>query len=131
MTNQTTVYGTIASSTVAVSVALAERYDYIAIENLAPPPDAASPNAETQIIWVRTDGTAAVSEADDNFSVMPGERLVLAPMSGLWTQAALNIPHGTGMGQSLYGATANPGTSVSVILDTGSVSTNFSVEAAG
>jgi hypothetical protein len=128
MTNSTTVYGTIASASVAVTVALAERYDYLAIENLAP---AVAGAPETQIIWVRTDGVAAVPQADVNFSVMPGERVLVSPMNGLWTQAALNIPHGTGMGQSLYGGTANPGTSVSVILDTGTVSTNFSVEAAG
>lgn len=128
MTNATTVYGTIASSTTAVSAALAERYGYIAVENLSPP---AGATPEPQLIWVRTDGTAAVKEADGCFSVNPGERMVVAPMNGLWTQAALCIPNGTGMGQSRYGGTANPGTSVSVILDNGTTSTNFSVEAAG
>jgi hypothetical protein len=130
MSNATTVYGTISSSTVAVSVALAERYNYLTIENLSPP-GAATP--ELQLIWVRTDGTAAVKEADGCFSVNPGERMLVAPMNGIWTQAALNIPFGTNnwQGASLYGRVANPGTSVSVILDNGTTLTNFSVEAAG
>lgn len=137
MTASQTFYGTIASSTVAVTATLTNYYDSVVVENLGVP---LSTGPETQIIWVRADGTAAVKEADGCFAIMPGQSLVLDNGLAFWRQSQSVIPAGTmaassvsapasitPMGSSLAGGVANPGTSVSVILDTGTTSTPFVV----
>lgn len=137
MTSSQTFYGTIASSTVAVTAALTNYYDSVVVENLATP---IVTGAETQIIWVRADGTAAVKEADGCFAITPGQSLVLDNGLAFWRQSESVIPAGTmaassvsapasivPMGSSLAGGVANPGSSVSVILDSGTTSTPFVV----
>jgi hypothetical protein len=136
-----TVYGTIASSSVAVTAALTGYYQSITVQNLADPATTVA-GTETQIIWVRADGTAAVAEADGCFAVMPGQVLTLNNGLAFWSQVYSVIPAGTltgapagqgtpyevqPYGSSLVGGKTNPGVHVSVILDTGSVSTNFAV----
>lgn len=137
MTATETVYGTIASSTVAVTAALSAWYDTITIENIATP---INTGAETQTIWARADGIVAVKEADGCFVIMPGQVVELSNGLTSWRQSQSVIPAGTmaassisapatisPMGSALAGNVANPGTSVSVILDTGTTSTNFVV----
>jgi hypothetical protein len=92
--------------TTAVSGTLTPRYEFISVLN------------ETGVeIWVRTDGTAAVLDADLCSAVAPGERALLANTAVLWTQAQSVIPSGTHnqWGQSQAGGVSNPGTSISVI----------------
>lgn len=95
------------------------RWAYIYVEN----------TGTTGILWVRTDGSAATA-GDGSYSVSPGQSIVVANDLGLWSQAASVIPAGTyatnmavgsgtppeiqPYGSSLYGGTANPGTSVSI-----------------
>lgn len=136
MTATETVYGTIASSTVAVTSALTGNYGSVTVENLATP---INTGAETQIIWVRADGIAAVKEADGAFAVMPGQTIVLDNGLAWWSQGLMNVPAGTvtvsngtpaivqPFGSSIAGGIANPGVSVSTILDSGTTSTNFVV----
>jgi hypothetical protein len=137
MTASETVYGTIASSTVAVTASLTAYYDAVLVQNLATP---VVSGAETQIIWVRADGTAAVKEADGCYAIMPGQSLLLDNGLAYWRQSQSVIPSGTmavssvsapasitPMGSSLAGGVANPGTSVSIILDSGTTSTPFVV----
>ena len=102
------------------------RWAYVRVENTA-----ASGGG---VLWVRTDGTAAAA-ADGSYSLNPGESGVFANALPLWTQAASVIPAGSDVasplaagqpgwpgtpaspsvfGGSLYGQTANPGTSVSI-----------------
>jgi hypothetical protein len=129
------VQGTIASSSSAASVSLVPRWAYITIQN------------EGSVgIWVRTDGQAAAVAGDYSFYVGPASALLLANMAPLWYQSATVIPESTSgrgninpsdpsenqpYGSSYYGQLANPGTTVSVILSTGSSSQTFAVAAAG
>lgn len=128
-----TVYGTIASSTVPVSVSLTGYFQNITIQNLS----------SSQLIWARADGTAAASEADGSYAIQPGTTVELSNGEPYWTQAFSVIPAGTLVGgtpgtpaeiqpygSSLAGGKANPGVHVSVILDTGTTSTNFVVSSA-
>jgi hypothetical protein len=137
-----TVYGTIASSTVAVTAALTGNYGSVQVTNLGDP-DTATAGTETQVFWVRADGTAAVKEADGCFPVMPGQSVTLNNGLAYWSQAYSVIPAGslTGgtpgtpalvqpFGSSLAGGASNPGVSVSIILDTGTTSTPYSVASA-
>ncbi len=136
-----TAYGTIASSSTAVTATLSNFYQSITVENLGDPSTTVA-GTESQIIWVRADGTAAVKEADGCYAVMPGQVLTLNNGLQWWSQVYSVLPKGTlagtgpgtgtpyvvqPYGSSLYGQTANPGVSVSVILDTGSTSTPFVV----
>lgn len=133
-----TAYGTIASSTVATTATLSNYYQSITVENLADPVTTTA-GTETQIIWVRADGVAAVKEADGCYAVMPGQVLTLNNGLIWWSQVYNVLPKGTisvspgtpaevqPYGSSLMGQTANPGVSVSVILDTGTTSTPFVV----
>lgn len=136
-----TFYGTIASSTVPVTAALSNWYQSLTVENLGDP-STTTAGTETQIIWVRADGIAAAARADGCFAVMPGQVLTLNNGLIWWSQvysvlakgAIVGTGPGTGTpyevfpyGSSLFGQTANPGTSVSVILDTGTTSTQFVV----
>lgn len=144
MTNVYSYYGTIASASTATTATLAPRYNYLTVSNLGS--GGAAPSTDV-VIWIRTDGTAAVKEADYNFAVYPGQTLLVANMAPLWYQSATVIPEssllgngpltgtpyetGDPYGGSLWGQKATPGTSVSVILDSGSTSTLFVVQAAG
>jgi hypothetical protein len=126
MTASETAYASVASSSAATTMALTGYYGSVLVENLTA--------TSGTIIWVRADGTAAVKEADDCFAIDPGQSLVLDNGLANWSQAYSVIPAGTlvgggpsqgpavvqPFGSSLAGGTANPGTSVSVILDTGS-----------
>lgn len=110
----------------AASYTSTTRWAYVKVEN----------TGAAGVLWVRTDGTAAAA-ADGSYSLNPGESGVFANALGLWTQAATVIPAGddlsahpptvagtpgfpgtpaspTVAGGSLYGGTANPGTSVSI-----------------
>lgn len=103
----------------ATSYTSAIRWAYLLVEN----------TGTTGILWVRTDGSAAAA-ADGSYSIAPGQSLVVANDLPLWSQAASVIPAGSypagnvvgsgtppeiqPYGGSLYGQTANPGTSISV-----------------
>lgn len=92
--------------TTAVSGTLTARYEYVSVLN------------ETGVeIWVRTDGSAAVLDADLCSAVAPGERALIANMTVLWDQSQTVVPYGSvnQWGQSKYGGVANPGTPISVI----------------
>jgi hypothetical protein len=125
-----TVYNSIASGT-AVTFTLTGYYQSVLVQNLTPAGET-TPDVAT-IIWARADGTAAVAQADLNFAISPGQSLVLNNGLTSWDQAQSVIPAGTmaaslvsapatisPMGSALGGGIANPGCSVSVILDTGS-----------
>jgi hypothetical protein len=140
------VKGTIASSTTAVTVALLPRWAYIAVSNLG----VAGTNPS---IWVKTDGTVPVAPGEDNsFAVPPGQTVLVANQKPMWFQSDTVIPFGTDvpsvltagspgwpgtpamqnpLGSSAQGGVATPGTTVSVLLDTGSTSTNFAVSGNG
>lgn len=100
------------------------RWAYVRVEN----------TGASGVLWVRTDGSNAAA-ADGSYSLNPGESGVFANALPLWTQAATVIPAGSDvasplaagqpgwpgtpatnnpLGSSLYGGTANPGTSVSI-----------------
>src|SRR6185437_5749669 len=94
------------SGTSAVSGSLTPRYEFVTVLN------------ETGVeIWVRTDGQAAVLDADLCYAVAPGERALIANMTPLWDQASTVIPAGSvnQWGQWKGGGMANPGTPVSFI----------------
>lgn len=131
-----TVRGSIGSSVTPVTVTLSNFYQSITVENLALAGTASS------IIWVRADGTAAVSEADGCFPIQPGQVLTLNNGLAFWSQVYSVLAKGTltgssagqgtpyeiqPYGASLVGGQANPGVSVSVILDTGSGPVIFEV----
>jgi hypothetical protein len=89
-----------------VSGTLTPRYEYVSVLN------------ETGVeIFVRTDGQAAVVDADLCSAVAPGERALIANMTPLWEQAQTVIPAGSNnqWGQWKGGGVANPGTPVSFI----------------
>jgi hypothetical protein len=127
MTATETVEHTVTAVT-AVSFALTGYYNSVLVENLTA--------TSGVLAWARADGTAAVAGADGCFPIEPGTSLVLDNGLPTWSQALSVIQSGslTGgtpgtpalvqpFGSSLAGGTANPGCSVSVILDTtGSVS---------
>ena len=94
------------TGTAAVSGSLTPRYEYVSVIN------------ETGIdIFVRTDGQAAVLDADFCTHVGIGERALIANMTPLWTQAQTVIANGSvnQWAQAKNGGAANPGTPVSVI----------------
>jgi hypothetical protein len=112
----------VASSTVATSAALTGYYQDITVENIG-----------SGLVWVRADGIAAVSEADGCFPLNTGQTLTLSNGLAYWSQVYSVLPKGTltggtawtpaevqPYGSSLAGGQANPGVSVSAILDTGS-----------
>lgn len=114
MTNQYSISGTASGS--ATAYALVPRYEYIVVEN----------TGTTGDLYFTTNGQAATAlgAADYCYGLVPGESKVVANMEPLWTQAALVIgntsPTGVNTNQSqygtsLYGGTASPGTSVSII----------------
>jgi len=117
----------VASSVTPVTFALTGYYSNVLVENLT--------TTSGVVIWARADGTAAVSEADGCFAIDPGQSLVLSNGLAIYDQGLLNVAKGTmlggglslgtpyqisPLGSSLAGGTANPGSTVSVILDTGS-----------
>ena len=119
-----TIRASVASSAVATAVALTNYYQSITVENLG-----------SGLVWIRADGTAAVSQADGCFPLNTGQTLTLNNGLAFWSQVYSNIPAGTltgapagqgtpyeiqPYGSSLVGGKANPGVSVSAILDTGS-----------
>lgn len=94
------------TGTTAVSGTLTPRYEFVSVIN------------ETGIdIFVRTDGSAAVLDADFCTHIAPGERALIANMTPLWTQAQAVIAPGTvnQWAQARNGGAANPGTPISVI----------------
>lgn len=96
----------IPSGTAAVSGSLTPRYEFVSVLN------------QTGVeIFVRTDGQAAVVDADLCYAVAPGERALIANMTPLWNQSQTVIPAGSAnqWGQSKAGGAANPGTPVSFI----------------
>jgi hypothetical protein len=123
-----TVYLDFVSTGTAQTATLANYYSNILVENL-------TTGTGSGIIWVRADGIAAVSEADDNFAVSPGQSLILSNGLAIYDQGLLNVAHGTltGNGPNTgfpyavqpYGTSlavpsggyTNPGCHVSVILD--------------
>lgn len=127
-----TIRGTIASATTPVSVALTGYYQNVTVENLAA--------SGGTTIWVRADGIAAVAGADGAFPVLAGQVLSMANGLGYWTQAFSVISKGAVVGgvpgtpaetypygSSLAGGVANPGVTVSAVLDNGTTSTTFEV----
>jgi hypothetical protein len=110
----------------AVTAALTGNYQSVVVKN---------PTITSGItVWARADGTAAVAEADGCYAVAPGETLVLDNGLSYWSQAYSVIGKGTvtvkpgtpaivqPYGSSLAGGVTNPGSSVSLILDsTGSL----------
>lgn len=123
-----TVYLDFTATGTAQTATLTNYYNSILVENL-------TTGTGSGIIWVRADGTAAVSEADDNFAIAPGESLILNNGLPIYDQGLLNVAHGslagngpnTGFPYTVqpYGASlavpsggySNPGCHVSVILD--------------
>ena len=96
----------IPSGTAAVSGTLTPRYEFVSVLN------------ETGVeIFVRTDGLAAVVDADLCYAVAPGERALIANMTPLWTQAQTVLAPGSvnQWAQAKNGGAANPGTPVSFI----------------
>lgn len=131
MTNNFSYTGTTnGSANTATSYALTPRWNYLAITNQAASNTA---GAGAGIIFVRTDGSAAVTTGNDDLSIciMAGATVVVANMLPLWSQAALVIPNGTSdiNGTEIYGGTANPGVSVSILSPGTSVP--FTIAAAG
>lgn len=129
-----TVEHSVASSVTPVAFVLTGYYNSVLVENLTA--------TSGTLIWARADGIAAVAGADDCFPIEPGQSLVLDNGLPTWSQGLLNIQAGTliggpamsgtpamvwPMGTSIAGGTANPGSSVSVILDTGSGPVNVAV----
>lgn len=125
-----TVYLDFTATGTAQTATLTNYYSNILVENLTEPGTGAG------IIWVRADGTTAVSEADDNFAIAPGESLVLNNGLGIYDQGLLNVAQGSLVGgtawtpaevqpygSSLAGDKANPGSKVSVILDSSTPAT--------
>lgn len=126
-----TVEHSVASSSTAVPFVLTNYYANLQVQNL-------TTGTGATVIWVRADGTAAVSEADGAFAIDPGQSLILNNGLPIYDQGLLNVAHGTlaGTGPGTgtpyvvqpYGASlavpsggyVNPGSNVSVILDTGS-----------
>jgi hypothetical protein len=117
-----TARASVSSSTVATTIALTNYYQSITLENLG-----------TGLVWVRADGVAAVSEADGCFPLNTGQTITLNNGLAYWSQVYSVLSKGTltggtpgtpagvqPYGSSLAGGTANPGVSVSAILDTGS-----------
>jgi hypothetical protein len=113
----------VGSSTVATTVTLSNYYSSITVENLA----------ASGLVWVRADGTAAVSEADGCFPLNAGQTITLNNGLAYWSQVYSVLAKGTlsggtpgtpaevqPYGSSLAGGESNPGVSVSAILDTGS-----------
>jgi hypothetical protein len=113
------------NSSAASNTTLTGYYTSVLVENL-------TTGTGATIIWARADGVTAVSEADGTFAIDPGQSLVLQNGT-IWDQGLLNVPAGSlsggtpwtpaynyPYGTALNGAIANPGTVVSVILDTGS-----------
>ena len=126
MTNNDSVVASLTSGT-AVSVTLAPRWSYILVENN-------STNIATPVgVWVRTDGVAATVGGDNCYYVAPNGSKVVANMAGLWNQSAPLIQNGPSDWQDtdIYGGTANPGTSVSVILASGAVAQSVVISGAG
>lgn len=135
MSNFSVSGSTSATPSTASSFALTPRYQYVTVEN-------ESATAGT-ILFVRTDGTAATVGGDYCVSVEAGERVIVANMLPLWTQAQTVIPAGANpaspnpgspgevqpFGSALNGQAANPGVSVSVISSAASVP--FTITAAG
>jgi hypothetical protein len=103
-----------------MTVTLGPRYSYIEFMNEG-----------TSIVYVRTDGQDAADSGnqDGTTAVIPGGHVLLANGLPLWSQAALDIPYGREPGESLYGQTADPGTSVSVVSSAASVP--FTIEGSG
>lgn len=112
------------------------RYDYFLIQN----------TGATNILYVRTDGTAATtSPGDMTIAVQPGQSVVVANALPLWTQSANVIPKGTlsgsaagtgtpyeigtPYGSSLYGQKTSPGSSVSLVGS--AASTSYTVSGTG
>jgi hypothetical protein len=114
------------------------RYAYVYVEN----------TGTAGNIYVRTDGTAATVGGDFTTEIAPGSSAVIANALPLWTQASSVIPVSTS-GAGAYtnasgngplgvtpmgtspppsGATASPGTSVSVI---GAGTNTFTVTGTG
>jgi hypothetical protein len=130
MTNLFSYTGTTnGSANTASSFTLSPRWNYITI--IA---------SGATGFWARTDGNAAVETGNDDLSVWvgPGEDVLVANMLPLWTQAALVIQGNASSGytanmdyngQSLWGGTTNPGTSVSLISTVASMP--FTIMAAG
>lgn len=123
----------------AASGGIPIRYGYVVVSN----------TGATNPMYVRTDGTAAVSGADFNYVIEPLTSMVISNGLRLWTQAAgviqagLNVssPLAAGspgwpgtpateqpLGTSAYGQTASPGTNVSFISAAG---TTFTVTGTG
>jgi len=125
MTNTDSVVVTAGAA--AASVTLTPRWSYILVENNST--GLASPVG----IWVRTDGTAATVAGDNCYYVPPNGSKVVANMLALWNQSAGLIQNGANDWQNtdLYGGTANPGTSVSVILASGSTTQSVVISGAG
>jgi hypothetical protein len=134
-------YASVASSSSASTFTLTPRYNYVVVSNL-------TTGTGATVIWVRTDGNAATVDGDECYALAPGQRGLFGNQAAAWTQAASVIAAGSlthfgpnpgiydpslvqPFGSSLYGGTASPGTSVSIILDTGSGPVQVSVEAAG
>lgn len=129
-----TVYLDFTSTGTAQTAALTGYYGSVLVENL-------TTGTGAGIIWVRADGTAAVSEADDNFAIAPGQSMVLNNGLAIYDQGLLNVAHGTLTGNGPgtgtpyvvqpYGASlavpssgyVNPGCHVSVILDSNTAGT--------
>lgn len=119
MTNQDSYSGTTsATANEAMTVTLGPRYSYIEFMNEG-----------MELVYVRTDGADAAEGADGTIGVLPGGHVLLANQLPLWTEAASEIGHGYGPGESLYGGTPDPGTSVSVV--SGAASVPFSIEGSG
>jgi hypothetical protein len=134
-----TVYLKFTANT-AQTATLTGYYNSILVENLT-----AASVTGSGIIWVRADGTVAVSEADGTFAIDPGASLVLNNGLPLYDQGLLNVAHGTLSGNGPltgtpyvvqpYGASlavpssgyASPGCSVSVIPDSNTASTAIQV----
>ena len=133
------------NSAAAASVSLTPRWSYLLVENGT---GVIADNSlygaglygagdyggdPTVGVWVRTDGTAATVGGDFCEYVPPNGSQLVANSTPLWTQAASLIGNGINdsQGTSIYGGTANPGTTVSIILTSGSGPQSVIVSAAG
>lgn len=89
----------------AATVTLAERYQYIDFYNL-----------DTNPMYIRADGQAAVVGADGTYLVKANDHLMIANGLPMWYQG--RVYPSVGLAES------NPGTSISIV---GTTTGNFSV----
>lgn len=93
----------------AATVTFAARYSYVEVKNESA--------TSTEIMYVRTDGTAPASPWNDAYAVAAGERVLIPNQAFMWWQ---------GFG-AIDGTKTNPGTTVKIASSVGTSASTFEV----